>query len=395
MKFNIVKCSDIIDVRDGTHDSPKYVESGYPLVTSKNIKDNKINFDKVNYISQEDFDKINKRSEVENGDILMPMIGTIGNPVLVDEDIKFAIKNVALFKLARNEVVNNKYFYYLLESNHIRRQLQVKKRGGTQSFVSLTNIRELKIPVPDRNVQDKIAQVLDKSKQIINQRKQQIDILNKLIENIFYNKFGHPFLNEKKMKFGKFGSISIINPQKSEIKELNKDINVSFIPMESVGTNGEIDARASETLDSVYSSYTYFKESDVLFAKITPCMENGKGAIARNLINGIGFGSTEFHVIRSKPEESTPEWIYYLTTLEIFRKTAEGKMTGSAGQRRVGTEFLENIKVAIPPIELQNEFAQIVNKIEKEKELLKQSLEQLETNFKALEQKAFNGELFN
>ena len=371
------------------------MESGYPLVTSKNIKDNKINFDKVNYISQEDFDKINKRSEVENGDILMPMIGTIGNPVLVDEDIKFAIKNVALFKLARNEVVNNKYFYYLLESNHIRRQLQVKKRGGTQSFVSLTNIRELKIPVPDRNVQDKIAQVLDKSKQIINQRKQQIDILNKLIENIFYNKFGHPFLNEKKMKFGKFGSISIINPQKSEIKELNKDINVSFIPMESVGTNGEIDARASETLDSVYSSYTYFKESDVLFAKITPCMENGKGAIARNLINGIGFGSTEFHVIRSKPEESTPEWIYYLTTLEIFRKTAEGKMTGSAGQRRVGTEFLENIKVAIPPIELQNEFAQIVNKIEKEKELLKQSLEQLETNFKALEQKAFNGELFN
>ncbi len=92
------KLGEVCDVRDGTHDSPKFIFNGYPLITSKNIVDNQLILDKVNYISQEDYDKINKRSKVDKGDILLPMIGTIGNPVVINIEPNFAIKNVALIK---------------------------------------------------------------------------------------------------------------------------------------------------------------------------------------------------------------------------------------------------------------------------------------------------------
>ena len=105
-KWEMVRLGDVCDVRDGTHDSPQYVDNGYPLVTSKNVVDGKIDITNVNYISKVDMDKINERSKVDNGDIIMPMIGTIGNPIIVEVDFDFAIKNVALIKFNRNVVVN-------------------------------------------------------------------------------------------------------------------------------------------------------------------------------------------------------------------------------------------------------------------------------------------------
>ena len=163
MNYKYFRCSELIDVRDGTHDSPKYQMEGYPLITSKNIKNNNIIFDDVNLISEDDYKKINERSKVDKGDILMPMIGTIGNPVIVDVDPNFAVKNVALFKFKDNQQVYNRYFYYLLKSNIVLQQLSSLKRGGTQSFVSLKNLRELKIPVPSYEQQIKIANILDQA----------------------------------------------------------------------------------------------------------------------------------------------------------------------------------------------------------------------------------------
>ena len=99
----------------------------------------------------------------------------------------------------------------------------------------------------------------------------------------------------------------------------------------------------------VEKGYTYFQEGDVLFAKITPCMENGKCAIAKRLVNGIGFGSTEFHVIRPK-ESVTSEWIYYYLRQETTRKKAKRSMTGSAGQKRVPSLFLQDVEIPLPPL---------------------------------------------
>ena len=112
------KLNDVCDVRDGTHDSPMYVEDGYPLVTSKNIIDGKLDLSVVNYITEDDYNKINERSKVDIGDIIMPMIGTIGNPYLVEQYTDFAIKNVALIKFNTGKVSNKYIWYFKQEANN-------------------------------------------------------------------------------------------------------------------------------------------------------------------------------------------------------------------------------------------------------------------------------------
>lgn len=143
----MVRLGDVCDVRDGTHDSPQYVNDGYPLVTSKNIMDGDIDFTDVNYISEVDFHKINQRSKVDDGDIIMPMIGTIGKPVIVNTNTFFAIKNVALIKFIENKV-SNIFIKYLLDSSIFANYVEHENRGGTQKFLSLGNIRKFSFPLP-------------------------------------------------------------------------------------------------------------------------------------------------------------------------------------------------------------------------------------------------------
>ncbi|AEV17764.1 hypothetical protein GTCCBUS3UF5_4400 [Geobacillus thermoleovorans CCB_US3_UF5] len=179
---------DIADVRDGTHDSPKYVPNGYPLVTSKNIKNGKIDLSNVNYISEEDFININKRSKVDIGDIIMPMIGTIGNPIIVDEQPNFAIKNVALIKF-NNPLLVNIYLKYLLDSHYLDYILNKNKRGGTQKFLSLTDIRNMEIPLPPRDLQDKFSEIvkkIDSQKSILHKSLRELEKnFNSLMQRAF------------------------------------------------------------------------------------------------------------------------------------------------------------------------------------------------------------------
>jgi type I restriction enzyme S subunit len=148
----------ICDVRDGTHDSPKYVSDGFPLITSKNLLENgEMDFDNVSYLTQEDYDKINQRSKVDIGDILFGMIGTIGNPVLVKRD-GFAIKNVSLIK--SKGILDQKYLIQLLKSNYIQIQFQKANVGGILKFIALGMIRMLFIPTPKLEEQQKIASCL-------------------------------------------------------------------------------------------------------------------------------------------------------------------------------------------------------------------------------------------
>ena len=138
----------VCDVRDGTHDSPQYYETGYPLVTSKNVTGGKIDLTDCSLICEADFKKINERSQVDIGDIIMPMIGTVGKPVIVDIEPIFAIKNVALIKFKNNSRVLNIYIRALLQSDYFDDAVLSKIRGGTQKFISLGDIRKLEILVP-------------------------------------------------------------------------------------------------------------------------------------------------------------------------------------------------------------------------------------------------------
>lgn len=168
LKFDSVKLMNVCDVRDGTHDSPKYVSEGYPLITSRNIKDGTIDFSEVNYVSEADFENINKRSQVDDGDIIMPMIGTIGNPIVVKKDRDFAIKNVALIKFNEDSKIDRQFLKAVLASNYFVEHFQMQSLGATQKFISLGFIRNLEIPLPPLAIQQQIVSKIEGYQRIIN-----------------------------------------------------------------------------------------------------------------------------------------------------------------------------------------------------------------------------------
>ena len=154
-----VRFSEVIDVRDGTHDTPKYVTDGIPLVTSKNLVDGEIDFDTTKLISYEDAEQINMRSGVDNGDILFAMIGTIGNPVLVKKDREFCIKNMALFKAVSQDLLDMNYLLLFLQNE--QHAMKKKASGGVQSFVSLKFLRNYLLPLPPVAEQQRIVTKLE------------------------------------------------------------------------------------------------------------------------------------------------------------------------------------------------------------------------------------------
>ena len=140
-----VRFSDIIDVRDGTHDTPKYTLTGVPLVTSKNLVNGNIDFSTTKLISFEDAYSINLRSAVADGDILFAMIGTVGNPVHVKKDREFCIKNMALFKAIDQRMLEMKYLLLFLQFEQYN--MKRKASGGVQAFVSLKFLRNYLLPL--------------------------------------------------------------------------------------------------------------------------------------------------------------------------------------------------------------------------------------------------------
>ncbi len=170
------KLQQIIEVKDGTHESPKPTDNGYLLVTSKNLKNNKLDLSESYSISKEDYESINKRSKVEKGDILFGMIGTIGNPILL-EDEGFAIKNVALLKTS---CLQEKYYILnFLKSIAIAKQFYKTNAGGTQKFISLGVIRDLKIDFPSLEESTKIGILFNKLDELIKNQSIKIVLLRR------------------------------------------------------------------------------------------------------------------------------------------------------------------------------------------------------------------------
>ena len=163
-QWSITSLKMLVDVRDGTHETPPYVEisdNSYPLVTSKDVTSGILGFELCKHISEDDYSSIIKRSKVDIGDILMPMIGTVGSPIIVNERDNFAIKNLALFKTYKNENISTSFLNYFLQSHECEIQFSLEARGGVQNFVSLGTLRDLGVPVISTEEQVNIANFLD------------------------------------------------------------------------------------------------------------------------------------------------------------------------------------------------------------------------------------------
>ena len=170
-----------------------------------------------------------------------------------------------------------------------------------------------------------------------------------------YKDSGVPWLGEvpEHWEVQRLKWCAALNPSRTEAREsLSADAPVTFLPMERVGADGRIDTRERPTASAVWNGFTYFRRGDVLVAKITPCFENGKGACVDSLPTEIGFGSTEFHVLRANVSV-LPQFLYRLTTISEFRRLGADAMTGAAGQQRVPQAFIGNFPIGLPPISEQ------------------------------------------
>ena len=158
--------------------------------------------------------------------------------------------------------------------------------------------------------------------------------------------------------------IADVNPKNDE-RTLADDELVSFIPMRAVSDEtASISEAGPRPFAEVRRGYTPFRENDILFAKITPCMENGKIAIARDLTNSVGFGSTEFHVLRAS-SMVLPEYLYYFMRQETFRSAAKQQMRGGAGQQRVPEDFLRNELIPLPSLSEQRRIVDILDQADR------------------------------
>jgi type I restriction enzyme S subunit len=239
-------------------------------------------------------------------------------------------------------------------------------QGSTRYNLSKKNFNNVRIKYPiDIQEQSKIAEILstidtviEKTKTIIEKYKRiKTGMMRDLLANGIDEKGNIRSSKTHKYKDSPIGKIPVeweygavsdfafINP-KTHFNLLIND-EVDFIPMQGVNEDGIWDIKETKLVKDCMRGFTIFSENDILFAKITPCMENGKGCMVRNLKIGIGFGSTEFHVLRSK-NNSIPDYIYYWTVYHRLRNKAIAYMGGSAGQQRVSTRFFYDFLIEMP-----------------------------------------------
>jgi type I restriction enzyme S subunit len=381
-----VKAQEVMDVSDGTHDSPSFISEGVPLVTSKNLKAGQIDYSTCSFITEEDHNQISKRSAVDNGDILYAMIGTIGNPVLVNKEREFSIKNVALFKFNKTDI-NNKYVFHFLKSPLVDFQFAANSRGGTQKFVSLGNIRELQIPLPPLEEQKHIVEILDRAEGLKHKRQQTLKLADEFLRATFLNLFGDPITNPKGWpvkaicefcKTSSGGTPSRKNPsyyegdipwiKSGDLKECLVTEATEFISEEAVAK----------------SSAKVVAEGAILIAMYG-------ATVGRMAVLGIDAATNQAVCsIEVNEKFVSKQYLYYSLRLNLpmFLKNAVG-----GAQPNINQGMIKNTFIPLPPKPEQDKFEQIVKKVEALKVKMQTSETEIEHLAKSLSQKAFRGEL--
>ena len=331
-------------------------------------------------IGNKEKDDLTKYKLVYPGDIVVNSMNVIiGSSGL--SHFYGLVSPVYYMLVLKDQTFDNKYFHYLFRSLDFQKSLIGVGNGILEHRmrVPMDKLGNQFIPVPDTQEQKLISRYLDK-------RTEQIDYLIKKIQkkiellkeqrtalinqcftkgldpNVEMKDSGIQWIGEipgawkvKKLKYA-----ALVNPLKDDLHKIS-DEPVVFLPMDKVSESGKIDCSIRKPVSSLWSSFTFFRKNDVIVAKITPCFENGKTALLNELATSVGFGSTEFHVLRPR-EQIDSKFLYYVIKSEIFRKIGTAFMSGAAGQKRVPTDFISDFPLVLPSKEEQTHIAQYLDK---------------------------------
>lgn len=288
------------------------------------------------------------------GTVLVSTRATIGRVAIAKYETATnqGFKNIIILDDTK---VLNRFVAYMMTA--LTDRMVSLASGGTFKEISKSNFLTLSIPLPPLTIQEQIVAELDSYQKIIEGARQVVKNYKPTIRN------------NSHWETARLGDICELNPRKSEVKDFEGD--VSFAPMAVISDTGMyFSAQEKKPLKEVYTGYTYFRDNDVLLAKVTPCFENGKSGLAKNLENGIGFGSSEFFVLRANPDRVLPEYIYYIINSNRFISEGTPQMTGTGGLRRLTKDFVLNYPVSLPPLDDQRK---IVNQTEEEIAIVEQN----------------------
>jgi len=389
--WGIAISGEILDVRDGTHDTPKYVEEqAHPLVTSKNLKDGTIDLDDVKYISVEDFNEINKRSKVDIGDVLYAMIGTIGNPVVITTEPHYSIKNVGLFK-NKLKIINSDLFKYYLDSPIFYSQVDKRQllKGTTQKFIPLGHLRNLEIPIApipeQRYIVAKIEALFSDLNQGITDLKKAHEQLKIYRQAVLKKVFeGH----RVRTTIGElFEFVGGGTPSKKE-----KDYWNGYVPWASVkDIKGDFLNKTQDKITEIglknSSANLVLKNEIILVTRISP----GK-CIITNIDTAI---NQDLKIVKPKFEADN-RFILYL-----FKSLERECIKLSSGTTVLGINLANLKSIQVPVIELEEQ-RQIVREIEsrlsvcdKVEQNIIESFNKAEALRQSILKKAFEGRLLS
>lgn len=276
----------------------------------------------------------------------------------------------------KEEVIDKNFFPMFIKSDYFLDAAIKISVGSLSPTINWRDLKELKFELPSLEEQRKLAEVLWAIYDMKDKYKKLISATDELVKSRFIEMFGELGKDQKGWGLTTLGECCEVNPKRP--RNIDDELMVSFVPMSAVSEDGKIDCSDIKSYKEVRKGFTYFAENDVLFAKITPCMENGKGAVAKGLSGGIGSGSSEFHVLRPIEGKSNPYWLYIITMFESFRVGARKVMTGTGGQLRVPVGYLSDFPISLPPISLQDSFEDLVHQRDKSKFALKEAIKDLD-----------------
>ncbi|HFO0529921.1 TPA: restriction endonuclease subunit S [Enterococcus faecium] len=385
------KLGDESDVRDGTHDSPKYYDKGYPLVTSKNLKDFGLDLSNVSFISDEDFEVINKRSKVDIGDILFGMIGTIGNPVLVDR-ADFAIKNVALIK--EQKKILNSFLIQILKSPVFDKYIKNENAGGTQKFLSLSKVRDFNFLCPNIDEQNCISAFFKKLDDTIALHQRKLDLLKETKKGFLQKMFPKNGAKVPEIRFPGFTG----DWEERKLTELATTyIGLVTTMTKNYTESGTLLIRNSDIKEGKFdlNNPIYLKE-DFAEQNKTRRMRNGdvvtvhtgdigtSAVITEDLEGTIGFAT-----ITTRPsKELDSNFLSWYFNSNIHKKYARRMSTGDGRSNYNMKDFNKNV-IAMPAISEQQKIGTFFKQLNDTITLHQRELDVLKETKKGFLQKMF------
>lgn len=331
------------------------------ILTSDNISlDGELYVTKEIYV--DDTMKLSEEKRLRKDDIFICMSSGskehIGKVAYVEEDTEYYAGGfMGIIRTNKQKCLPKYLYFYLLSSPRYKEEIKILTQGSSIYNIS-NNIHTIRIPLPSIEIQRQIVNELERYNQLIYSAK-----------NILRNYV--PVIMTTTNNYKKLEEVALFMPSKAELKELPTDTEVSFVPMSTLNAfDCSFEAVEKRNLSEVLTGYTYFRDKDVLLAKISPCFENGKAGIAHNLLNGIGFGSTEYIVMRAKEDLVYPEWLFYHINAYIFINEGKAYMTGTVGQQRIDINYVKKYQIPVPSLEEQR---RILDEIQIELSLIEPS----------------------